>query len=212
MTTASWPTSWPIKLDNQRIDLPMAVKEGLRIYSFDSMGDISCCKAAAKSLHAKIRASEVEFDIVVTTEAKAIPIAERLVELLGHREYVVLRKATKAYMIKPVRVSVKSISTNHVQTLYLGQEKFPLLRGKKVLALDDVNSTWGTARAVTKMSRKVGFEIVAYSSVLVEGAQRKVWNKKPVICVDYIPLPEGEFTSRWQNDLQRRQTEYPITS
>ena len=81
-----------------------------------------------------------EFDVVLTPEAKSIPIAYEMARQTG-KPYVIARKGTKVYMRNPLRVNVTSITTQHEQQLFLGEAEVAMLKDKRVLIIDDVVST-----------------------------------------------------------------------
>jgi adenine phosphoribosyltransferase len=68
----------------------------------------------------------------------------------------------------------KSITTVAEQKLYLGREDADLLKGKRVLLIDDVISTGGSLRAMEELVKMAGGEVVDRIAVLAEGdaAQR----------------------------------------
>ena len=115
-------------------ELPICpVSDTLDIAGFVMFGDVEITEAAAKALLEKCP----EHDVVVTAESKGIPLAYEMARI-GCRKYVVARKGVKAYMIDPVCVEVKSITTANVQKLYLSQDDREVIEGKRVLIVDDV--------------------------------------------------------------------------
>ena len=71
------------------------------------------------------------------------------------------RKGVKAYMVDPQYVEVKSITTDHVQRLYLAEDDYHQLNGKRVLIVDDVISTGESLAALEVLVNKFGGNIVA---------------------------------------------------
>jgi len=49
----------------------------------------------------------------------------------SRKKYLVARKSVKIYMKNPVCVEVKSITTTYKQNLYLAENDFKFLSGKK---------------------------------------------------------------------------------
>ena len=90
------------------------INEHMDIAGFVMFGDIELTEKAAAELLKKCP----EHDIVVTAETKGIPLCYEMARQ-GCRQYVVARKGVKAYMRNVIHVDVKSITTDHVQTLYL---------------------------------------------------------------------------------------------
>lgn len=156
------------------------VSDKLDIAAFILFGDVEVTVAAAKELLERAP----EFDIILTPEAKSIPLAYELSRQSG-KKYVVARKGVKVYMSNPVEVSVTSITTQKEQHLYLGEEDAELLVGKKVLIVDDVVSTGESLIAVRKLVEKAGGIEAASCFVLAEGDAA---DRTDVIYLEKLPL------------------------
>ena len=127
--------------------LPLCpVNEKLDIAAFVMFGDVELTEKAAAELLKKCP----EHDYVVTAEAKGIPLAYEMARQ-GCRRYFVARKATKLYMTHPLEVAVRSITTDHLQHLYLSEEEAEQIKGKRILIADDVISTGESLNAVIKL-------------------------------------------------------------
>ena len=85
------------------------------------------------------------------------------------------RKGMKLYMTDPLHVTVKSITTDGVQSLFLSSEEAVRLKDKRVLVVDDVISTGESLTATENLVRAAGGNIVGRAAVLAEGeaAERK---------------------------------------
>lgn len=156
------------------------VSDSLDIAAFILFGDVEVTIAAAKELLTKVP----DFDVILTPEAKSIPLAYEMARQCG-KPYVVVRKGVKVYMSDPVSVSVKSITTNNVQTLYMGAEDIKTIKGKKVLVVDDVISTGESLNAVLQLVEKVGGTVSASCSVLAEGDAAY---RDDIIFLESLPL------------------------
>ncbi|MCL2508693.1 MAG: adenine phosphoribosyltransferase [Oscillospiraceae bacterium] len=188
MNNQSWPASWPVRLGSLEIELPLVRGDnGFQIYAFDPMGRGDWNIAAAEAL--KELLAPFDFDIIVTAESKAIALAEELARLLGHEDYVVLRKGHKLYMIDPLVVDVKSITTTAPQKFFLGIDRQELLRGKRVCVLDDVISAAGTLHAIHDVGKAVPFTVAVNACVLTEETRWENYEGVPVVSLDHIPLP-----------------------
>jgi len=188
----TWPDAWTVNLgENLRdVRLPLVVSpSGFGIYAFNMMGQAKWNIVCAETFRKKLTALGVEFDIFLTAEAKAIGLTEELARLFGHDEYIVLRKSLKLYMNDPVEIAVKSITTPHPQKFFLGRESYNMLRGKRVVAVDDVVSTGGTMHAFFELTRIIGFDIVTIATVLTEETKWEEYESTPVVSIDHIPLP-----------------------
>lgn len=146
-------------------ELPLCpLNEKLDIAAFIMFSDTELTVAASAELLEKCP----DFDVILTAESKGIPLAYEMSRQSG-KPYVVARKSVKLYMTDPVSVTVKSITTSAVQTLYLSKEKAAMLKGKKVLLADDVISTGESIAALVKLTEAAGGEIAGKAAVLAEG-------------------------------------------
>ena len=147
-------------------ELPLCrVNDELYIAAFVMFGDVEITVAAAREL-LKIAP---EFDVIMTAEAKGIPLAYEMARQSGKYQYVVARKYPKLYMKSVFSAAVRSITTDKDQTLYLSEDEAEYLRGKRVLLVDDVISTGESIHAVKVLAERAGAEIVGIETVLVEG-------------------------------------------
>ncbi len=161
--------------------LPLCeVNEHLDIAAFVMFGDVEITEKSAAELLKKCP----PHDVIVTAEAKGIPLGYEMARQ-GCRHYFVARKGTKLYMTHPLGVEVKSITTDHVQHLYLSQEEVEQLRGKRVLIADDVISTGESLAAVEKLVQEAGGNIVGCAAVLAEGDAA---DRSDIIYLEKLPL------------------------
>lgn len=142
------------------------VNDKLDIAAFIMFGDIEMTEVAARELLKRVP----EHDVVVTAEAKGIPLCYEMARQ-GCRNYVVARKSVKVYMGKPIGVTVNSITTKNEQKLYLGE--------------DDVISTGESLHALETLVEKTGANIVGRASVLAEGDAK---DRDDIIFLSELPL------------------------
>ena len=162
-------------------ELPICpVSEKLSIAAFIMFSDVEITVACAEALLGKVP----EFDVIVTAESKGIPIAYEAARQSG-KNYYVGRKGVKVYMTDPISVSVKSITTENVQTLYLSQEDASQIRGRRVLILDDVISTGESLAALEELVNKAGGIITGKAAVLAEGDAA---DRRDIIFLEKLPL------------------------
>lgn len=161
-------TEYTIDLDGYTAHLPVVqVSPDLHIASFVILGAVEMTQHCARKLAQKINPKK--FDYIICPEAKVLPLAQALCNELGVSEYVVLRKGIKGYMIDPVEVKVKSITTDSLQKLVIDGADAEKIRGKRVFLLDDVVSTGGTFYAMEELLHNLDTEIVGYGAILREG-------------------------------------------
>jgi adenine phosphoribosyltransferase len=78
-----------------------------------------------------------------------------------------------------------SITTGQPQTLYLDEKDIALIRGKKVVIVDDVISTGSTLQGMRLIIEKAGGTISATAAVFTEGERAK-W--KDIIALGHLPI------------------------
>jgi Adenine/guanine phosphoribosyltransferases and related PRPP-binding proteins len=158
------------------------VKPGMRIAILNILGDVELVSACASALAEKL--ADIPYDVILTAEAKSIPIAHELAKVT-HKPYVVLRKEYKPYMGEAIKAETLSITTGKPQHLFLDEKDIALLRGKQVILLDDVISTGSTLQGMHLVAEKAGGKVSAEAAILTEG-DRAEWRK--VIALGHLPI------------------------
>ena len=157
------------------------VAPGVKIAIFNMLGDTEVIEAAAKAL---VKRLPKDAQVLITAEAKSIPLAHAL-SVESKLPYVVLRKSYKPYMGETVSAETLSITTGQPQTLYLDEKDIPLIRGKKVVIVDDVISTGSTLQGMRMIIEKAGAAVTATAAVFTEGERAK-W--KDIIALGHLPI------------------------
>ncbi len=168
-------------------DLPICkVTDDLYIAGFVIFGDQELTVACAKALLEKAP----EYDYLITAEAKGIPLAHEMARQSGAKKYFLARKAPKLYMTGVFEVTVNSITTAKEQKLYLDTADAELMKGKRILLVDDVISTGESLRALEVLVEKAGGQIVGRMAVLAEGDAQE---RPDLIYLEKLPLfnPDG---------------------
>ena len=146
--------------------LPLCkINDDLYIGAFIMFSDVEITKKCAEELLKKAP----DFDVIITAESKGIPLAYEMARQAGIDDYVVARKGPKLYMKNIITTEVDSITTDHIQTLCLGDKETNLLKGRRVLIVDDVISTGQSLLSQEKLVNQVGGNIVGKMAVLAEG-------------------------------------------
>jgi len=158
------------------------IKPGLRIAILNILGDTELVQACAKELASRLR--DIDFDALVTAEAKSIPLAHAL-SVETRKPYVVLRKVYKPYMGQALEAETLSITTGQPQTLILDEKDREMIRGKKVVILDDVISTGSTLQGMRMVLEKADATVVQEAAILTEG-DRAGWMH--IISLGHLPL------------------------
>lgn len=168
--------------------LPLCpVTDDLYIGAFIMFGDVDITVAAAEELLKKAP----EFDVIVTAESKGIPLAHEMARQANHADYVVARKGAKLYMKNIIETEVDSITTDHIQTLCIGQTEADMLCGRRVLIVDDVISTGESLKSIEKLVDQVGGNIVGRMAVLAEG---EAADRDDILFLEKLPLFNADGT------------------
>jgi adenine phosphoribosyltransferase len=162
------------------------VAPGLRIAILNILGDTELVQACAKELNKMLK--NVEYDVLVTAEAKSIPLAYAL-SVETKKPYVIFRKTYKPYMGDALKAETLSITTGQPQILILDEKDRELLDGKKAVILDDVISTGSTLQGMRMILEKAGASIAAEAAIMTEGERAK-WQH--IISLGHLPLFENE--------------------
>ena len=167
--------------------LPLCkVTDDLYIGAFIMFSDVESTKACAEELLKKAP----EFDIMITAESKGIPLAYEMARQAGVNDYIVARKGPKLYMQNIITTTVDSITTDHIQTLCIGQKEADMMRGKRVLIVDDVISTGESLKSIETLVNQVGGNIVGKMAVLSEGEAAE---RDDILFLEKLPVfnPDG---------------------
>ena len=178
---------YPITVAGVKRELPVCkVTDDLYIAGFVVFGDPELTVECSKALLEKAP----EYDYIITAEAKGIPLAHEMARQAGDAKYFLARKVPKLYMTGVFSVTVKSITTAKEQTLYLDTADAALIKGKRILIVDDVISTGESLHALEELVEKAGGKIVGKMAVLAEG---DAIDREDIIYLEPLPLfnPDG---------------------
>jgi len=163
------------------------VTDDLYIGAFVIFGDQELTVACAKALNEKAP----EYDYLITAEAKGIPLIHEMARQHGDKKYFLARKYPKLYMTGVFEVSVTSITTRKVQTLYLDTADAQMMKGKKILIVDDVISTGESLRAIETLVEKAGGIICGRMCILAEGAAQ---DRDDLVYLEKLPVFNADGT------------------
>ena len=163
-------------------ELPLCpLSENLYIGAFVIFGDPELTTACAK----KLLSLAPEYDYIITAESKGIPLAHEMARLAGNQKYFVARKKEKLYMNGVFEVTVRSITTEGEQKLYLDRTDAQLMNGRRILIVDDVVSTGESLSAVEQLCEATGGNIVGRMCILAEGDAQK---REDITYLEPLPL------------------------
>ena len=167
-------------------ELPLCpISDKLMIGAFVIFGDPELTTACARELLARCPAH----DVLITAESKGIPLVCEMARLNGNERYVVARKSPKLYMLDVMSVEVRSITTDHKQTLCVGGNDAEYMKGKRVVIVDDVISTGESLKALETLVERAGGNIVGRMAILAEG---EATERGDIIYLEKLPLFDHE--------------------
>ncbi|MGI6578837.1 MAG: phosphoribosyltransferase family protein [Saccharofermentanales bacterium] len=176
------PKYYPIDIHGLKRQLHLVkVSDDLAIAALIILGDVEAVSHCAKLLAERIP----EADVLITAEAKGIPLVHELSRILNIPRYVVARKSKKTYMEEPLSVDVESITTIGYQKLYLPREDLHLIQGKRVGIIDDVISTGESLKSLEELVDQAGGNVVVKASILAEG---DAIGRSDIIYLQELPL------------------------
>ncbi len=163
-------------------ELPLCrVTDDLYIGAFVMFGDVELTVHCA----AELLKRAPEYDYLIAPEAKAIPLLYEMARQSGAEKYFLARKGAKAYMTGVFEVEVRSITTMHIQKLVIDTADAEMIKGKKVLIVDDVISTGESLHAMEELVKRAGGIIAGKMAVLAEGDAK---DRDDIITLAPLPL------------------------
>lgn len=179
--------TYEIDIAGLKRELPLCrVNDELYIGAFVIFGDVELTVHCA----AELLRRAPEYDYIIAPEAKSIPLLYEMARQSGAEKYFLARKGPKLYMTGIFEVEVQSITTEAVQKLVLDTADAEMMRGKKILLLDDVISTGESIRALELLVEKAGGIVAGKMAILAEGDAAE---REDIICLAPLPLfnPDG---------------------
>lgn len=174
--------TYEIDIAGLKRDLPICkVTDDLYIGAFIMFGDVELTVHCA----AELLKRAPEYDYMIAPEAKAIPLIYEMARQSGADRYFIARKGKKAYMTNALEVDVQSITTAGKQVLVIDEPDAMLMKGKRILVVDDVISTGASSAAVAKLVETFGGIVVGYATPVAEG---DAFNRDDIIALAQLPV------------------------
>lgn len=180
--------SYTLNVAGLERELPLCpLNDELFIAAFVIFGDVELTCACAREL----LKMAPEHDVMITSESKGIPLIFEMARQSGVNNYIVARKMEKLYMSDVFSCEVNSITTAKKQTLYLDGKDAELMKGKRVLIVDDVISTGDSLRAIEELVEHAGGNIVGRMAILAEGDAK---DRDDIKYLEVLPLFKADGT------------------
>ncbi|PYE43129.1 adenine phosphoribosyltransferase [Rhizobium sp. PP-F2F-G20b] len=165
--------SWRVDVAGWSIDLPIvAIKPDFAI-SLMMVIDLGVKfgEHIGQALAAKLK--PLEPDIIVGAATLGIPVAIDVTRALGLDAYVILQKSPKLHLANALEQRISSITSKGEQRLLLDRAAVPLLKGKRVVVVDDVVASGSSMKGSLDLVRKAGAEVVGIGVILTEATDWK---------------------------------------
>lgn len=152
---------YTLKIGRIKRKLPIvSLGKGIKIASFNLLGDSELVAEITSRMCKKLKG--ISFDYLVGPEVKVVPLLHEITQVLKKKRYVVCRKNIHGYMVSP-------IVSRDKPGLVLDGNDAKLLKGKKVIMLDDVVSSGRTMWVARELMQSVGAKVVAEAAVFKQG-------------------------------------------
>ena len=179
---------YKMKIAGLERELPLCpLNDRMMIAAFVIFGDAELTVACARELLKRAP----EYDYLITAEAKGIPLIHEMARQHGDTKYMLARKGPKLYMRDILDVAVHSITTEREQHLYLDGYDAALMKGKKILIVDDVISTGESLHALETLVTECGGVVAGRMAPLAEGDAAE---RSDIIFLNKLPLFNADGT------------------
>lgn len=173
---------YPVTIGSVVRDLPICdIHDDIAIAVFNVLGDVEVTIAAARAL----LSIASDFDVLITAEAKSIPLIYEMARMAGKSNYVIARKSEKSYAKSLFSTEVQSITTAAAQHLYLSDHDAAIMKHQRVLIIDDVISTGHTLDALVRLVQLAEGHIVGKMAVFAEGDANL---RSDILCLGTLPI------------------------
>lgn len=166
--------TWPVDVAGLTVNLPIvAIKPDFAI-SLMMVIDLGVKfgEHIGRQLAEKLR--DLQPDIIVGAATLGIPVAIETSRALGLDDYVILQKSPKIHLGDALVQRISSITSKGEQQLLLDRQAVPLLKGKRVVVVDDVVASGSSLKGSVDLVRSAGGEVVGIGVILTEARD---WQK-----------------------------------
>lgn len=168
-----------LKLGGLNRELPIIkVAPSIKIASFNLLGDVELVNVSAKLLCKKL--DGIKFDVLVGPEVKVVPLIYKMADILGQKNYVIVRKNIMGYMVSPIKSEGRT-------GLVLDGRDAQFIKNKKVVIVDDVVSTGKTLKVVVDLMKQVGANVVETCAIFKQGDPENSL-VKDLMCLAKLPV------------------------
>lgn len=129
-----------------------------RVALVEFVGDSEFTNAAAQDM---LKLIPQGTEIFLTVVTNALPLTHEISDRSGI-PYVCARKKRRTYMRNPMIQDVPTMTLGVAETLWLDGPHAERMKGKKVVIVQDVVASGGTAKALARFVERSGGEVLGY--------------------------------------------------
>lgn len=160
--------NWSVDVSGYPVDLPIvAIKPDFAI-SLMMVIDLGIKFGEHIGVQLAAKFAPLKPDIIVGTATLGIPVAIEVSRALGLNNYVILQKSPKIHLANALEQRISSITSKGEQRLLLDRAAIPLLKGKRVVVVDDVVASGSSLKGSLELVRKAGADVIGIGVVLTE--------------------------------------------
>ena len=159
---------WTVDVAGRKVDLPIVPINPNFAISLMMVIDLGVRfgEHAGKALAEKL--APLKPDVIVGAATLGIPVAIEVSRALGLDDYVILQKSPKIHLGDALVQTISSITSKGEQRLLLDRQAIPLLKGKRVVVVDDVVASGSSLKGSIELVRKAGGDVVGIGVILTE--------------------------------------------
>ncbi|MDX3925237.1 MAG: phosphoribosyltransferase family protein [Shinella sp.] len=159
---------WPVDVAGVAVKLPIvAIKPD---FAISLMMVIDLGVKFGEHVGAKLaeKLAPLKPDVIVGAATLGIPVAIECTRALGLDDYVILQKSPKIHLGDALVQKISSITSKGEQRLLLDRQAIPLLKGKRVVVVDDVVASGSSLKGSVELVRAAGADVVGIGVILTE--------------------------------------------
>ncbi|MDO6723318.1 phosphoribosyltransferase family protein [Celeribacter halophilus] len=201
MTDKTAPQTWTVDVQGYSLDLPIVPINPDFAISLMMVIDLGVKFGEHIGRCLAEQIAPLQPDIIVGPATLGIPVAIEVTRALGLDKYVVLQKSPKLHLSDALEYKLTSITSKGEQRLLLDRAAIPLIKGKRVVVVDDVVASGSSLKAALELVRQAGGEVVGAGVILTEAQE---WRKtlgedvNHLVSVAHIPQFAPDENGNWQ--------------
>jgi adenine phosphoribosyltransferase len=166
--TADQPEFWPVDVAGYQLRLPIVPIRPDFAISLMMVIDLGVRFGEHIGKALADRLAPLRPKVVVGAATLGIPVAIEVSRHLGLDRYVIIQKSPKLHLSDARAETITSITSKGEQRLLLDRAAEPLIRGQRIVLVDDVVATGSSLKGSLNLVRAAGAEVAGIGVVLTE--------------------------------------------